>query len=127
MDNLDQQLSDIFSRLKTDKMDNNFSTDVMTRIEEEKNIKEKRKEDLTQSLFLVLCTLAFIASMFLLNRYFFHIKADVITSATKGYINDFAIMFQNESVSRWSIIVVNTIILILLEQLLARKFSKKIK
>ncbi len=127
MDNLDQQLSDIFSRLKTDKLDNNFSLDVMNRIEEEKIIKEKRKENMTQSLFLIFCTLAFIASMFLLNRYFFHIKADAITSVTKGYINDFVIMFRTESVSRWSIIAVNTIILILLEQLLARKFSKKIK
>ncbi|OFY41114.1 MAG: hypothetical protein A2X18_12205 [Bacteroidetes bacterium GWF2_40_14] len=108
-------------------MNYNFSTDVMKRIEEEKNRREKRNENITQSLFLIFCTLAFIASMFLLNRYFFHIKADAMTSAIKGYINDFAIMFRNEYVSRWSIIGVNTVILILLEQLLSKKFSKKIK
>ncbi|MFA5850738.1 MAG: hypothetical protein WC833_12775 [Bacteroidales bacterium] len=127
MDNQDQQLSDIFSRLKSEKIAHNFSSNVMNRIEEEKIIKEKRNENLTQYLFLLFCTLAFIASMFLLNRYFFHIKADAMTSVTKGYINDFIIMFRNESVSRWSIIGVNTIILIIFEQFLERKFSKKIK
>jgi len=99
----------------------------MNRIEEEKIIRERRRENLTQSLFLIFCTLAFISSMLLLNKYFFHIKPDALTSVTKGYINDFVIMFSKESVSRWSIIAINAIILILFEQFLARKFSKKIK
>ena len=127
MDNIDQQLSDIFSGLKSEKIAGEFSANVMKRIETERIIREKRKENLIQSVFLIFCTFAFIASMLLLNRYFFHIKIDAIASATKGYINDFVIMFRNESVSRWSIIAVNTIILILFEQFLARKFSKKIK
>lgn len=93
----------------------------------DQQLREKRKEDFSQALFLIFCTVAFITSMFLFNRYFFHIKADAMTSVTKGYINDFAIMFRNESVSRWSIIAVNAIILILLEQFLSRKFSKKMK
>ncbi len=126
MDNIDQQLSDIFSGLKSEKIAGEFSANVMKRIETERIIREKRKENLIQSVFLIFCTFAFITSMLLLNRYFFHIKIETIESATKGYLNDFAIMFRNESVSRWSIIAVNTIILILLEQFLARKFSGKI-
>lgn len=125
MDNLDNQLRDIFSKWKNEEVPEDFSDKVVEKIEVEKEKRIRRNENLFQSLFITLSAIVFCVCMFSLNRYYFHIEIDTMVIKTNSIFSDMKGMFQSNIIISWPIICINALILILLEQFLSKKLSKK--
>lgn len=126
MDKFDQQLKEIFSQLNSEDIPKSFYSKIDEKIEAKKELQNKRKENLFQALFMTVLSIGFFGCMFFLNVYYFHIEPDDFAVKTKNIILDMSEMFHSNSVAQWSIVGVNTLILILLEQFLSRKLSKKL-
>lgn len=125
MDKFDQQLKEIFSQLNCEDIPKGFYSKIDEKIEAKKELLNKRKENLLQALFMIVLSIGFVGCMFFLNVYYFHIGPDTYAVKDKSILLGMSEMFQSKAIVQWSIIGVNALILILLEQFLSRKFSKK--
>jgi len=126
MDKFDQQLKEIFSQLNSEGIPKSFYSKINEKIEAKKELNNKRKENLFQALFMTVLTIGFFGCMFFLNVYYFHIEPEAFSVKAKTILLNMLDMFHSNYVSQWSIVGVNVLILILLEQFLSRKLSKKL-
>jgi len=125
MDKFDQQIKKIFSQLNCEDIPKGFYSKIDEKIKAKKELQNKRKENLLQALFMIVLSIGFVGCMFFLNVYYFHIEPDTYAVKAKSILLGMSEMFQSKAIVQWSIIGVNALILILLEQFLSRKFSKK--
>lgn len=126
MDNLDRQFGEMFSQIRREKVPADFSAKVLKKIDAKKERRIKLNEELFQGLFISIYAIILCLTMFLLNKYYLHADFGSVTAMIRNMFVDISDIFKRESVFQWSIIVVNTMILIFLEQFLSRKLSKKL-
>lgn len=131
MDEFDNQLKEMFSKIKVEEVPVHFSENILKKIDMEKERREKRNENMFQLLIIVFSSIAFIVCMYLLNRYFFKIETDFITGRARdtfaGIMDTLSGMMdtlKSKSTSLWSIVGINAALLIMLNILISRKISQ---
>jgi len=126
MDKFDQQLKEIICQNKSENIPIDFYSKIDKKIEARKEQLNRRKEVLLQVFVMAILSLAFFGCMFFLNLYYFHVEVDALTAKPKDMLNHMSQMFNSNAFKQWSIVCVNALILILLEQFLSRKLSRKL-
>lgn len=127
MDNTDNQLKELFSQFKSEDMSSDFSEKVFYKITQEKERKAIRRENINDILIVSVTSVVFIICTYLINRYFFHIEIRSLANKAMKIISGMKEALFVRPSALWTIITINSAILILLEQLLSRKFSDKIQ
>ncbi len=127
MDNTDNQLKELFSQFKSEDMSSDFSEKVFHKITQEKERKAIRRENINDILIVSVTSVVFIICTYLINRYFFHIEIRSLANKAMKIISGMKEALFVRPSALWTIITINSAILILLEQLLSRKFSDKIQ
>lgn len=127
MDNTDNQLKELLSQFKSEDTSSDFSDKVFHKIAQEKERKAIRRENINDILIVSVTSVVFIICTYLINRCFFHIEISSLAKKAMKIISGMKEALLVRPSALWTIITINSAILILLEQLLSRKFSDKIQ